>query len=174
MSLWNWDWAETPGPSLPTSDAMGEGGDEIMSADAQPLRRRSLCNLLERPLPPAISAHTISAFLIWLPPQTIVCAFLPNFHELPLHSSRALGFSLGTRCMSDHMRQNLNSYGLYQLFILQITVIKGVGCVRGMFHFIFSFLCLPSLCLDIGIWGGRKKEGFLGKSCSTTVGSTVM
>lgn len=45
--------------------------------------------------------------------------------------------------------------------------------MESMFHFIFSVLCLPTLYLDIGIWGAREKEGFLGRSC-LPIGSTVM
>lgn len=80
--------------------------------------------------------------------------------------------------MSDHMGWNLNLYSLLRLFILQITVIKvdwefeGI-CFILLLCFVFSFLCLPSLCLGIGIWGTREKKGFLGRSCMP-VGSTVM
>lgn len=130
----------------------------------QPLARRSLCNSLERLLPPAISARTISVFLLWLPPQTAACCSCQVPTCLPSGLLMFWVSPLGTRCMSDHTSRSLKLCGLHQLLNPSDKCNKQGLEVRGdTFHFVFSLLCLRLLCWDIGIWGEREKEGFLGR-----------
>ena len=77
--LWTWDCAETP--ALGPLEAMAGAGNEIMSAEApSPLEGDPSAISWKGPLLPVTSAHTISVFLVWQPPQTAACAFLPNSH----------------------------------------------------------------------------------------------
>lgn len=149
LSLWSWDWAETLSrqPPLPTPRPQGRG-DEIMSAQAAALgRERSLCTFLERLLPPACSAHTISfSSLDKQQPGSI------GSHRLALWSCFGFPPSGPGACLRTGAR-SFKLHGLHQ------PVKPSDGCnkrVWGTFRSV-SFISMPSLSLGVGMWEGRKK-----------------
>lgn len=160
MSLWSWDWAETLSrqPPLPAPRPQGRG-DEIMSAQAPALgRERSLCTFLERLLPPACSAHTISFSSLdkQQPGST-------GSHRLALWSCFGFPPSGPGACLRAGAGALNYTVSTSQLS-LQMAVINESG---ARFVLFLSFPCLPSLWVwECGKGGRRLSRRLWGPSAS--------
>lgn len=121
------------------------GGNEIMSAEARsPLEGDPSVISWKRLLLPTMSAHTLSVFLVWLPPRIAACVFLPSFHLLALCSSPAWVSPLETRCVFEHMTPGLKLCGLPQLLNPSDNSNKGcLGIWGTCFLLFFHFYVFP-------------------------------
>lgn len=119
----------------------------------QPLGKRSFHHFLEKtePSSPFCSHHL--SFPVWLQPPPAACLILPNFHLLGLWSFHDVRFlpsgpdaGLSTRAESFKM------CGPHQSFNPSDNRNKGyLGNQGCTFSFAFLSLCIPSVCLDVGI-----------------------
>lgn len=160
LSLWSWDWAETLSRQPPCPAPRPQGrGDEIMSAQAAALgRERSLCTFLERLLPPACSAHTISfSSLDKQQPGSI------GSHRLALWSCFGFPPSGPGACLRTGAGALNYTVSTSQLS-LQMAVINESG---ARFVLFLSFPCLPSLwAWECGKGGRRLSRRLWGPSAS--------